>query len=541
MFNGSIDYLSQATTVSVGDALKTPVLRRGVPEVLAHEAGLGNEIRWVHASEVSNIASLLRGGELLLSTGMGLDRATAGQDRLVRELAERQIAALAIELGSSLRAVPKGLVRAAERHDLCLIALNREVRFVEVTETIHRMLIDQGGDLLRGADQLHRRFTALMLGGAGVTEVLSELARFVGNPVYLERSGHGLAYHARYEGDDETALGAWAAFSRGLATAPAAIEERVPLGGEESWGRLVVLGLDGSLDGQTQVAVERAVGLIALALMRREEEDQLSTRQSGDFLIGLTRTGAGESELAGRAGELGFAGDWERLLPLAVAGGDPAGGRRDVAWVAVKRDLRQALERQSVPAVLGDGGNGELLVVVGLRRAEDRGRLAETIAEMLREALARRIGEAAPPTVVVAGAAAGWRVAGQGIRAAIDSLEAAAHEESRLWHDITEPSPDRLLYSLRDSGDLRGFTERRLGPLIEADRRGRGDLVGTLAALCDNAGRRAETARALNVKRQTLYHRLGRIESITGSDLSDGEVLLSFHVALRARRFLELP
>lgn len=522
------------------DALKTPVLRRGVPEVLAYEAGLANEIRWVHASEVSNIASLLRGGELLLSTGMGLDRAAAGQDRLVRELAERQIAALVIELGSSLRTIPAGLVRAADRHGLCLVALNREVPFVEVTETIHRMLIDQGGDLLRGADQLHRRFTTLMLGGAGVTEVLSELARFVGNPVYLERSGHGLAYHARHESDDETALGAWAAFSRGLATAPAATAERVPLGGEESWGRLVVLALDRPLDGQTQVAVERAVGLIALALMRREEEDHLSTRQRGDFLMGLTRTHAGDSEVGDRAAELGFVGEWEWLLPLAVAAVDPGGGsQRNAAWVAVKRDLQEALERRRIPAVLGDGEAGELLAVVGLKRAADRDRLAATFAELLREALARRRDDQAPQTVAVAAAVAGWREAGEGLGAALAALEAASNDEPRPWHDITEPSPDRLLYSLRGSGELREFTEQRLRTLIEADRRGRGDLVRTLATLCDNAGHRAKTAAALDIKRQTLYHRLNRIESITGRDLSDGAVLLSFHLALRARRFLE--
>ncbi|MEZ5077361.1 MAG: PucR family transcriptional regulator [Solirubrobacterales bacterium] len=525
----------------MGDALKTPALRRGVPEVLAHEAGLANEIRWVHSSEASNIASLLRGGELLLSTGMGLDRAAAGQSRLVAELAEREIAALAIELGSSLQSIPNGLVRAANQHGLCLIALHREVRFVEVTEAIHRMLIDQGGDLLRGADQLHRRFTALMLGGAGVTEVLTELARFVGNPVYLERSRHGLAYHARYDCDDETALSAWAAFDRGLATAQATAEERVPLGGDTSWGRLVVLALNRPLDGQTRVAVERAVGLIALALMRRDEEVHLSTRQRGDFLMGLMNTRAGESEVAGRAAELGFAGEWEQLLPLAASGGgSSADARRDAARVAVKRDLRQALERQRIPAILGDGEAGELLFVVGLKRAADRDRLAGAIAEMLREAATRRLEEAAP-TVVVAGAAAGWREAGQGLQAAVAALDAAGHEAPRPWHDITEPSPDRLLYALRDSGQLREFTEQRLRPLLEADRRGRGDLTRTLATLCDNAGRRAETAAALQIKRQTLYHRLNRIEAITGHDLSDGGVLLSFHIALRARGFLELP
>lgn len=524
----------------VRDALALPVLRRAVPEVLAHESGLDHEIRWVHASEVPNIASLLKGGELLLTTGMGLGDGPAAHRRLAQELADRRIAALVIELGSSLRAVPNSIVRAAEDTGLCLIALHREIRFVEVTETIHGLLIDQGGAMLRDADQLHRRFTALMLGGAGVPEILAELARFVRNPVFLERSGRGLAFHAPYSGDDETALGAWAAFSRGLATAPSGLEERVPLGGDESWGRVVTLALDGPLRTQDRVAVERAVGLIALALMRSEEEEQLGTRERGNFLAGLTRSRAAESEIASRALELGFSQGWEALLPLAAAVADVA--RRvhdDPAWVAMKRDLQQKLEREGLPAIVGDGEASEILVVVGLRRATDRPRIATRVGQILQEAAARRFGDVPNPTLCVAAAASGWVEVGDGLAAAAAALEAAAHEAPGLWHDITVPSPDRLLFGLRNSGDLRQFTEERLRPLVEADRHGRGDLVETLSTFCDSGGRKLETAERLGVKRQTLYHRLNRIEAMTGCDLSDGAVILSFHIALRARRFLE--
>lgn len=512
-----------------------------MPEVLAHEAGLDGEIRWVHASEVLNIASLLQGGELLLTTGMGLAEGPAAQRRLAKDLADRRIAALAIELGSTLREVPPGLVRAAEESGLCLIALNREVRFIEVTETIHRLLIDQGGEMLRDADQLHRRFTALMLGGAGVPEILTELARFVGNPVFLERSGHGLAFHAPYTSDDQTALGAWNAFGRGLATAPAGIEERVPLGGEESWGRLITLALDGPLRTQDRVAVERAVGLIALALMRREEEEGLGTRERGNFLAGLTRSRAAESEIAARALELGFEGTWEALLPFAAAApGAGGGGRDDAAWVAVKRDLQQGLAREGLPALIGDGEGREILIVVGLRRSADRARIGDLLGGMLGEAAERRLGDDPAPTLCAAAATPRWVDVGAGLTAATSALDAAAHEEPRPWHDISVPSPDRLLFALRGSADLRTFTEERLRPLLDADRRGRGNLIETLSTLCDNAGRKLETAEELGVKRQTLYHRLNRIEELTGSDLADGDVLLSFHIALRARRFLEL-
>jgi purine catabolism regulator len=538
-FNALIINSSNGTSVVVGDALKLPELRRGVPEVLVHEAGLGAEIRWVHAGEAPDIASMLKGGELLLTTGMGIGHSAAAQRRLVEELVERRIAALVLELGTSFREVPDGLVRAAKDRGLCLIVLHRQVRFVEVTEAIHRLLIDQGGEMLRSADQLHRRFTALMLGGAGVPEILTELSRFVQNPVFLERSGQGLAYHASYEGDDETVLGAWSAFTRGLATAPASVEERVPLGGEESWGRVVTLALDGPLRTEDRVAVERAVGLIALALMRTEEVEQLGTRERGNFLAGLTRSRAAEAEIAARAAELGFAESWEALLPLAAAV-DAGRVHDDAAWVAVKRDLQQGLERERLAAIIGDGEAREILIVVGLRRVADRPRIAALVGDLLRQATARRFEEVPAPTLCAAASTTHWVDVGASLAAAAASLEAAAHEPHRPWHDLAVPSPDRLLFALRTSKDLRQFTEERLRPLLDADRRGRGDLIETLGTLCDNAGRKRETAEKLGIKRQTLYHRLNRIETATGSDLSDGDVLLSFHIALRARRFLEL-
>jgi purine catabolism regulator len=380
-----------------------------------------------------------------------------------------------------------------------------------------------------------------MLGGAGVPEILEELAQFVGNPVFLERSGHGLAFHAPYGVDEETTLGAWNAFTRGLATAPTVLEERVPLGGDESWGRLIALAVHGPLRTQDRVAVERAVGLIALALMRREEEEQLGTRERGNFLAGLTRSHAAESEIASRARELGFDEDWEALLPLAAAVPDLVrGAREDAAWVAVKRDLQVDLRREGLGAIIGDGEAREILIVVGLRRASDRPRITDKVGEMLRRSAARRFDEAPEPTLCAAAAASSWAEVGNGLTAATSSLDAAAHAAPRLWHDIGIPSPDRLFFALRNSEDLRSFTEDRLRSLLEADQRGRGDLVETLGCLCDNAGRKLETAEQLGIKRQTLYHRLARIEAISGSDLTDGDTLLAFHIALRARRLVGL-
>ena len=46
----------------------------------------------------------------------------------------------------------------------------------------------------------------------------------------------------------------------------------------------------------------------------------------------------------------------------------------------------------------------------------------------------------------------------------------------------------------------------------------------------------ARAAAAVHVHRQTLYHRLGRIEALTGLDLTDGDARLLLHASLRRAR-----
>ena len=72
---------------TVADLLKLPELAAGRPRVVAGAKGLQRPVRWVHVAEVPDIAPLLRGGELILTTGIALlselaQRARAGGTEL---------------------------------------------------------------------------------------------------------------------------------------------------------------------------------------------------------------------------------------------------------------------------------------------------------------------------------------------------------------------------------------------------------------------------------------------------------------------------
>jgi len=527
--------------ITIRSALALPALRRGVPEVLAGAGQLDREIRWAHAAEVRHIATMLEGGELLLTTGMGIGARAAEQATLARALAKRGVAALVLELGTTFTTAPPALVTACEEHELPLVALHRQVPFVTITEAIHAKLVNQQFTLLQRGEQLHQRFTELMLRGAGVPEVLEALADATGNPVVLERAGGGVVYHAVHHARQTDVAAAWDAYARGLPGAPRGIERPVPTGeAARAGGRLVTLALQRPLDRFDAVAVERAVGLVSLALLYDRSEDTLAHRERGDFLAEVLRGGLAESEAASRAASFGF--EAETLLPVAIGRRAPRVGRltteEDVRWSRVWRDLRRELGERRTRALLG-GDHAHGLLLIGLRDGETRAEAADRVATLIGSVVMRHLGGTRTAIVCVGRATGTWADLSGALRQALELIPAAAQARERVWHDVQDPDVGRLLWSLRDRQELRDFVEARLGPLLEHDRRRSAKLLPTLEMLCVHGGRKAPTARALHLERPSLYHRIARIEALLGAPLSDEDTLLGVHLAIRARAYLD--
>ena len=130
--------------LTVREVLDLDVVRRGSPLVVAGAARLDVPVRWVHALEVTDIGRLLRGGELVLSTGIALPESAAELTAYVDSLAKVGVAGLLVELGRRYAAaLPTALVAAAEARSMPLIELRREVAFIEITEAVHARIIDE--------------------------------------------------------------------------------------------------------------------------------------------------------------------------------------------------------------------------------------------------------------------------------------------------------------------------------------------------------------------------------------------------------------
>ncbi|MER6158977.1 PucR family transcriptional regulator [Streptomyces sp. NPDC001868] len=528
--------------ITVRRALELPGLRGGLPEILAGADRLHRTVRWVHAGEVPNIASLLKGGELLLTTGYGLGTRPADQRAFVRTLAERGIAALVVELGPRFSRLPAALVETARSAGLPLVQLHREVAFVTVTEEIHTEIVNGHYALLQQAEEVHRRCTEALLGGGGIPQVLGILADFSGNPVFLETTDGQLLYAAGTGPADTDPLQVWEGLRDRHQDAPPAGTAIVDVpGGGPGTGsvraRLVLLPVVAPLAPVHRMAVERAAGVLAVVLMQARQEEELAARGRGDFLTDLAEGRIQAEDAPAQARVLGFKPGGGPLLPVVMRLADglsPGGG-----WAVLARAVAEELASVGVPVLLGVRPvEGRVPLLLGLRAESERPAVADKVAAALR-AGAERAGMQRPggrPPVVVVGVPGGWAAASAGLRHAAETATAAQGLADRPWYDARRLDIDLLLWRLRDHPDLAAFVDRAIGPLRDHDDRAKPPLLPTLETYLAHAGRKAETARELHLNRQTLYNRLARIGELLGTDLDDPQAVLALSLALRARR-----
>lgn len=135
-----------------------------------------------------------------------------------------------------------------------------------------------------------------------------------------------------------------------------------------------------------------------------------------------------------------------------------------------------------------------------------------------------------------------------GVSAAVHSADGlrGALEEARHARRVAAARPGRvcaaghqelashvLLLPFVPDDVRRAFTARLLDPLREYDRRHRAELIPTLEAFLDCDGSWTRCASRLHLHVNTLRYRIGRIEQLTGRELSRLEDKLDFFLALR--------
>ncbi len=471
--------------LTVRDIAELPGLELGVA---AGGAGLANPIAWVHVSELSDPTPWLEGGELLITTGLGVGQGAASQRSYVSRLAEHGLAGLAFGLGFGWPGVPEALVQEADRLGFPVLSVPYDTPFIALTKAISAQLANEQLARVERALVVHERLAHAVLDGRGVPELLDILGEHVGCALALvDESG-------RIVGQRQ---------ARGLDECADVLE--LPVVANGAIATLRAGRPDGTLSEEDRLVLHHGQTALAFELSRRQAVSAAELRLAGDLLEDLEHDRLDERELGRR---------------IAAFGLDP--GRTYAALLAVSDDadeLRAAASREL---------DARGAVYLSAARRDRAAFLVATAEEAEALAIGAALVAALPGTRVGVGRPATGRGLGRSLleaRAALDAVDAPVAS----YHDL---GALELLLSLPPAS-LEAFVARVLGPASD-----NGWLLESLSALLDSGCRWSEAAGTLGVHRHTLRYRMEQLRKQTGLHPDDPAQRMELWLAVKAKQAL---
>lgn len=460
--------------------------------IVAGAEGLGNDVRWLHVSELADPTAWLEGGELLLTTGLGVGDVAGTQRAYIRRLAAHGLAGLAFGVGFGFADVPEALAEEADRLGFPVLAVPYDVPFIAVTKTAFAHLANEELERVTGALEVHERLSQAVLEGRGVQELLAivcdsldcslalvdEGGRVVGERHAAGRLGFEGALELPVVAHGETAI---LRAARG--------QERF-----NEYDRLVLH------HGQTALAFE---------LSRRRAVSAAELRLAGDLLEDLEHDRLDERDVARRIAAFGLDPSRPYAALLLVPG---SSGAADQLRTAVAREL-----------------DGRGVRFVSTARPDRAAFLLEVDDEGEALDLARAVLAHEPEARAGVGRPARGRGLGRSLLEARAALDAAAGAIAS-YRDLGSLE---LLLGLPTAA-LEAYVDRVLGPVSRS-----GPLVDSLRALLDTGCRWSEAANELGVHRHTLRYRMERLAERTGRHPDRPHDRMELWLAVKAAQALD--
>lgn len=522
---------------TVREVIESPEVMAGRPEVLAGYDRLDRPVRWVHVMDGPTVEGMLSGQELVLSTGVGWP----GEDELpdyVTALVKAGTAGLVLELGSRYRTVPAELTYACRKRGLLLIALHQRVRFVSITEAVHRRILARQVDALEARDNAHALFTELIRTGAPADHIVHEVARLLRGPVVLEDLSHRVVTYSPFDEDVSSLLADWRNRSRiahergNPARSVTVVEAR-----GKRWGYLIAIQERGHSGGDDFVLSQAAV---TLSLDRAaghggDEWLRLSHHQLLDDVV--QRRLSGVDGLAHRLEAIGMPLHDRHLIGIALRPRRSRDGRM--------KSLNASGARASVLAAAAGIGSDvvcsqvDLGAPVLLAALSVPCRHPDLDADVDR--FAARIDTELDIDLNLAAGSTATDVRGllRSLDEAMELLNLADTSRNPTSGTVVRANGQELpllLSRLRDEPAVQEYAERVLGPLLTYDARHDTDLFQVLTAYLKTPANRTRAASNSHMSRSVFYQRIAIIEKLLNRSLDDGHTIASLYSATLAHR-----
>jgi purine catabolism regulator len=507
--------------ITIAELLELPHLAL---ELQGGASGSDRPIRWAHVSEVEDPTPWLEGGELLLTTGIGIPKKPGDQVVYLKRLSAASAAGIVV-VADSAPAITPAMVKAADDLGFPLITTFPKQPFEAITKVVFTANTTSEAERMVRHLRIYGVLRKIASRGASPNEILVALSRLTGMRLSIHR------WDGRPQFEPGSAYPRWdeamAAVKGNRTGGRGGLYARLPSKGTEPDAYIVQIDVAPPSEvfliasGLTPSAVPDMVALHHIAtiaatqVMTQRSERAIRQRLSNELLVDILEYGAVDGVVRSRLEALGLpAAD---LVGLAVAGAD----RNRLTDV-----LHDGLLDRDLPSLVGSHRHN-LIVVVPAGRAERAS--VESLTELV-ASLVSRSGES--QFSIGAGSVGGLGHVPISCSEAVVACSYAGYSghKSVIFDRLDWP----LAWLPTDPDRLKVLIDRTLGPILAYDVEHGSELRKSLDEFLTGDGRPNVAAKTLHIHRNTLSYRLRKIEQLTGLSLESVQGRAQFWLGLRA-------
>lgn len=518
-------------TITVKDMLKRPYFRHA--KILAGKNGLHHEVKWAHIVEIARFGHLLNGNEVILTTGIGWSNDEEKSLHYLQQLLDYQAAALCVELVVHVKKLPQKMLELAEKHNFPIISFQEEVRFIDITKDLHELLIGVHEDIWWRLEQFHQKMQQALTTHGTVGDILRILHQDTNRQI-------ALVYDEQFRFFPSPAKKQQQRWIETIQQNDFPFEPVSIL--NEQLGQLFFMENKQTITQFDKLALKRCSEMLAQYFWRHQKQLEVERMGRNRWILDAIYGTMSHEEIIAR-----IRNEHPRLpLHQAIIGIKPY----QTSLLARDQDIHS--ETSSIMflrSVLADYGLQLLTVKDDVRNYyvllvlhQFKGDFLQKLQQALHQVRASNDNLLLHNDLK-------WLSFGKLVtdlstlpvsyETAISTLAYQQKVEPLpipVYHQLTVY---RLIDLMNNEQEITEIVEEYIDPLVAFDKEYNSELLKTLRVYLKNLGSKNKTAEELHIVRQTLYHRLQRIEDLLGKDFLEEDKRFMIEFSIHAQEFLK--
>jgi len=516
-------------------------------KLIAGQQGLNRQVLWTHILEIKDFDTLINGGELILTTGVGLQLERETQIAYLQNLIRNGAAALCIEIGDYFDYVPVELVAMANAHDFPIIIFEEVVRFIDITQDLHTYIINQHQQALTQLDIISKTFMELSLMPNGILKILQVLHQDT-DALFLFVSEDTKNFYYPMEAKKYLQL---------IEDHCQQLELQEPIqllsfdkdhfviipvnGLGQVWGYLCMHSLLPKPNDYTLLNLERATMSIAQILMRNRMLQERQQSREDEFILALIQGEPIDLQYYQSYLPLENRNLYYRVVVFNML--DNANTFSEEDWQEIQ--LQNVMFVRSILKKLGffptvSVRQHEIIILAFYISADDMEENRDSFNQAIQQIVARKTPQLFEQITLTFGISNVYQSINhvqKGYKEAKTTIQMQHNElASSIYHK--DLGVYRLLLH-QDHTALLQYVKDYLQEILLIDQKNGNDLYQTLCVYLACNGAKNDTAEQLFIVRQTLYKRIERLENILGADFLQAPHRLNIEIAVKAYELLK--